>query len=655
MPTAERETVINKLGMWVIMAALGTFPLFFLPFTQDYYDTNKWYLLLGGSVILLGLWGLRVLTTKSLAVSPGEGVRTIGLLGLVALTSLLIRSPNKIEAMLSPFGVGTFAALAIFVGFGDTFFDEKDKHLLQRIMYVSISLTGLIAIYQFFGLGKYLLPNSPFVQNPLWTPVGTSVGLMTILAVTIPLLVREIYDRHRAGHDTPMIIGVVMVIACIGGLFITVSQMFPLWSTTTLPFWASWSLLLESYKYAPQTILGVGGENFLAAFTRGRPASLNLTPLWNTRFTMSSSMLFHIATIYGALGLAAFLYFLKQLVFPDKKGGHPTPVWIRISLWLAALALVLLPPSFPAFIVVVVLLWTTRPPRLIHRSIPQANLAVILGLVVLILVAGSSYGLVRAYMAEASFSKSLTKLDARDGTNAYNLQIDAITKNPSVSRYHMVYSQTNMAIAGNLANTATGSSTQSAEASNNRQLTTQLIQQAIREAKLAVNLAPINIIAWENLADIYQTLTGAAKGADQWTIASYQQAIQLDPTNPVLRLRLGGAYVAMQALDRARDSYLAAISLKPDFANAYYNLSFVYKQQKLFLAAAQVLKETQKYVTAGSDDATRIEKELAAMRELLTEKEKLALDAPAAAPPTTTPTKEDLAPRDNNTPLSPLP
>lgn len=651
----QSKNLINTVGGWVMIAVLGAFPLFFLPFTQDYYDTNKWYLLLTGAGVILGLWGLRVITTKSITISLGGAGKAIGLLGLASLTSLLIRSPNKVEALLSPFGVGTFVAIAIFAFLGDTFVDEKSKYLLRRIVFASVSVTGLIAIYQFFGLGKYLLPNSPFVHNPLWTPIGTSVGLITILIVTIPFVLSEIHNHHRSGHDNPMIIGVAMGLACIGGLVLTIYQMWSLWNTTVLPFGASWSILLESYKYAPQTMFGVGVENFLAAFTQGRPLLLNTTPLWSTRFNASSSTLFHIATIYGALGIAAFLYFLKKLVVPDKMNGHSPPMWVRMSFLVAALSLVLLPPSFPAFILIAVILWTTQPTHLIHRSFSQSLLAIILGIIALILVGGSGYGLIRAYMAETSFNQSLAKLDARDGGGAYNLQIDAIAKNPSISRYHVVYSQTNVALANNLVTTATNSANQTADVDKNRQLATQLIQQAIREAKLAVNLAPNNIFAWENLANIYQMLTGVAQGADQWTVASYQQAIQLDPTNPVLRLRLGGAYTAMQQFDHARDSYFAAISLKPDYANAYYNLSFIYNQQKQYLPAAQALKETQKYVTPGNDDATRIEKELAAMRELLTEKEKQALDAPAAAPPTASPAKQGLAPPDNNAPLSPLP
>ncbi len=615
-----------------MMGVLGLFPIFFLPFTQDYYDTNKWYLLTAGSGILLGLWGVRIMMTRTITISLGMTTKAIGLLGLASLASLLVRSPNKVEALLSPFGVGTLLAITLFTLIGDTVVNEKTKHLLQQVISASVSIAGLIAIYQFFGLGKFVLPNSPFVQNPLWTPVGASVGLVTMLAVTIPLVLAEIGTHHRAGHDTPMVIGVVMGIACAIGMALTIYQAWPLWSTTTIPFWASWPILLESYKYAPQTLFGVGVENFLAAFTQGRPILLNTTPLWSTRFTSSSSMLFHIATVYGTLGLAAFLYFLKHLMFPDKKAGQLPSMWVRISLMAAALSLILLPPSFPAFLMIVVILWTTQPPRLFHWSLSQANLAIIPGIIILVVAGVFSYGLVRTYMAENSFARSLAKLDARDGTGAYNLQIDAISKNPAISRYHMVYSQTNIALASNLVNTATDSATQ---------LATELIQQAIREAKLAVNLAPNNIVAWENLADIYQTLTGATKGADQWTIASYQQALQLDPTNPVLRLRLGGAYVAMQQFDRARDSYIASISLKQDYANAYYNLSFVYKQQKQFLLAAQVLNETQKYVTPGSDDATRIEKEIAGIRELLTEKEKLVLDAPDAS--------------NNNVPLSPLP
>ena len=582
----------QKVGKWVTIAGLGVLPVFFLPFTQDYYDTNKWILLVGTSLILFFLWGLRAAITGSLPWNKSGLVKSLGVLVLASLVSLLF-SPNKTESVLAPFGLGTFLSLFAIAIIGGTFLDEKGKIILKWFLMTSVSLSGLLAIYQFFGLGKILFP---------WTPVGTSVGLMTVLLVSLPILISEALHRKRAGHDTHMIVAIVMSIACLGGLVLTAYQVLPTWGGATLPFWVNWEIMLESYKNLKQLLVGVDAQNFLGAFTVGRPVIINMTDLWNTRFIVGSSMLFHIATVQGLVGVGAMVWFLTRLRNP--------------VLLLGTLSLIFLPPSFPALVVIVTLHILLEP-----SSVPKRfNLLWLrypMVAFILILIAASSYGLVRAYGAELAFASSLKALENRDGTGAYNAQIQAITRNPRVARFHTAYSQTNLALAGAIAKQATPSAEE-------RKTATELIQQAIREAKIGVNLAPTNILAWENIASVYQALAGVAQGADQWTVAAYQQAMQLDPTNPVIRLRLGGAYVGQQKLDQAAESYATAINLKPDYANAYYNLAFVYREQKKYLPAAQALKESLKYVTS-PDDVTRAQKELDDLREFLTEEEKQLL------------------------------
>ncbi|MBI5621583.1 tetratricopeptide repeat protein [Candidatus Falkowbacteria bacterium] len=565
--------------------------------TQDFFDTNMWMLLVGTTILIVILWGLRVVKTGAITITWNGTVKRLGLLAASALVSLLV-SPNKTESVLAPFGLGTFLSLFLIALVGATFLDEQGKNILKWCLFTTVSLAGLLAIYQFFGFTKLIEIN---------------VSLMTVFIVTLPIMINEAFHKKQ--------VAIVMSVACLGGLVATAYQVLPNWGGATLPYWANWQIMLESYKNIKQLFVGVGAENFLGAFTVGRPVTINMTDLWNTRFIVGSSMLFHIATVYGIIGAAAFIWFLTGL--------HPA------ILFPSALSLIFLPPSFGALVVIVALLMLTEPVPVPKRFnllwLRYPTIAFIL-----ILIAVSGYGLVRAYGAELAFSRSLRAFDAREGTNAYNLQIQAITLNPNVTRFHTAYAQTNLALADAIAKNASASA-------EDRKTTTQLIQQAIREAKIAVGLSPTNILAWENIASVYQALTGVAQGADQWTVAAYQQAMQLDPTNPSVRLRLGGAFVGQQKLDQAEISYLAAIQLKSDYANAYYNLAFVYRQQKKYLAAAQSLKEALAYVTPGSDDERQAKKELDEVSNLLTEAEKQSLNAPAATP---TP---------KSAPLSPLP
>lgn len=649
-----KRSTIEHIGSWTIIISGGLLPIFFLPVTQDFYDTNKWMLLILAVCVMTALWIWRSMTTGHVILAWNATTKSIGVVCLASAASLLISSPNRLEALIAPLGLGSLLAFFLLIFLGSTFLEEKSRGALRWFLYAVVSLTGLIAIYQFFGLSRVIgLANQPglaFLSDPLWTPVGTSVGLMTILAVTLPLLIGEIIHRRKQGHDTHMIAAIIMTVAVVGGLILTAIQAIPQLITGMLPYWAAWQILLESWKNLKHVFVGVGTENYLAAFTAGRPTILNMASSWNNRYSIGSSLVFHVASVYGVLGLAAISFFFVSLF----KAKYSVPV--LVSRIVAIVGLVLLPPSFPVMVFIATLLLLDGQGTLTRLTLPKKPILLYGSGVILCIAIGTLlYGLVRVYGSELAFARSLKALEKREGTAAYNAQIEAITLSPLVARFHTSYSQTNLALASALAGTATASASPE-QVKKDRDTATQLVQQAIREAKLAVNLAPNNILVWENIAAVYQELTGVAQGADQWTVAAYQQALQLDPTNPALRLRLGGAFVGQQKFDRAAEQYVAAIGLKPNYANAYYNLGFVYRETKKYLAAAQAIREALKYVSPGSESAVQGEKDLEALRELLTEAEKKALDNPESAPTIEPPANPTSNPKTKSTsePLSPL-
>jgi tetratricopeptide (TPR) repeat protein len=671
MTHPARPSGINRIGALIAIATAVLLPIVFVPYTQDFYDTHKWMILMTSVLVFSSLWIIRTIRTGAVSIHWSGTVGALGAMAAVSLTSLLFSGRSfpidldaypqlslwintRIEPLISPIGAGTWIGLFLTWAIAGTYIDEKSRTSLRWSLYAVAGFLGLMAIYQFFGLsqvtGLSAIPGLGFLSDGLFTPAGTSVGLMIILAVTLPLLIAEIIERKSREADTRLIASIVMAIALGGGLILTAIRAIPLLIAGMLPYGASWQILMESYKEAGQLIFGVGAQNFIAAFTAGRPMVLNMLPTWGTRYTIASSLFFHIATVYGLLGATALISLFSAII----REKHPPAA--AISRWIALLAFILLPPSFPALVFVSFLLLSQSRANNFTASLPQkyARLWYAGAGVLAVLILITAYGLMRVYGAELAFGRSLRALEKRDGTEAYNAQIEAITLNPGIARYHTSYSQTNLALAAALSRTATGSA-DPGQVKKDRDTATQLVQQAIREAKLGVNLAPANILAWENIAAVYQELTGVAQGADQWTIAAYSQAIRLDPTNPSLRLRLGGAYTGQQKFDRAAEMYAAAIQLKPDYANAYYNLGFVYRETKKYFAAAQAIREALKYVAPGSESAAQGEKELASLRELLTEAEKRALDAPQQAPALSGEAPTPPAAKSIDEPLSPIP
>ena len=96
----------------------------------------------------------------------------------------------------------------------------------------------------------------------------------------------------------------------------------------------------------------------------------------------------------------------------------------------------------------------------------------------------------------------------------------------------------------------------------------QNTQLAIAVAKEASERSPNLVAGWETLGMIYREIRGIATGALEWGIKSFEKAITLEPTNPVLYTELGKLYLASDDVSRARENFARAISLKGDYIDA---------------------------------------------------------------------------------------
>jgi len=607
-------TSLTRGSKWILAIGLAIFPLFFLPVTQDYYDTNKWMLLVTIALFAFTLWAYHGFKRSLLTISWSPA--SLGLAGMTvaSLISLIISSPNKTEALISPFGLVTFAALTLIMCIVPPLFDIPSRRRLLWLFYGTTAVLSLCAIYQFFGMGKTMFPSVSYLADPLWTPTGATMATLTIAILMLPIVLSHSIAAWKAKSELTAGVLILTTIIILCAVALTIYQLVPRLSIGFLPLREGWTILLEILKAPKQALAGVGADNFLTAFSAGRPASMNLLPIWNVRFTTNATMFFHFATIYGLLGAGACILLAKSFI-PKAKNTF------RISLILGLLSLFLVPPNLSLITVLTVLLVLSHDPKQVKEiSIPHLNRGV---RIILFLVAGAAIiacivlaGI--SYRAEYLFYQSLLRAQDNNGTATYNLQIAAIQTNPAVSRFHLTYSQTNLALATSLASSIAGAGQIGEEAkaqqTKDRDLIAQLVQQAIREAKIGVSQNTYNVLAWENLARTYGQLVGVAQGADNWTVTSYEEAIRHDPTNPVLPLELGIIYVRTQSYTNAIAQFQRSIALKPNFANAYYNLANAYKLNKDNTQAVTAMEQAGELVDPTSSDYTIITKELDDLR-----------------------------------------
>jgi tetratricopeptide (TPR) repeat protein len=610
----------------VAIFTLGLVPLFFLPTTQNFYDTNKWMFLAVGALFLLLCGAVALLRVRL----PLRAAVPVGAIGFMALTlasagGLIAASTNKIEAIVSPLGPVTFCALTILV-FAASAASKKGKVYLTRVLYTVISILGLNAIYQALGMGKLMFPRVAFLADPLWTPVGSVPTAIALFFITLSLLIPDILAAVKKRQDQGEI--AVLCVACIViviGTVVTLWQFIPK-IPALFPFDIGMVVASQIFKNPSATTVGVGVENFITAFTSARPASLNGTPLATVVFTTNADFFLHILTIYGLIGLAAALVLVGTLLSGNKKE------WLFVTKCLCIASLLLVPPTIPllAMVAAVLVLAHDADKQTLKSIMVPAGIRVSLGVVLLLSVPVSFYLVLRAYAAEVFFFRSLLATERNDGTKTYNLQIQAIRMNTFISRYHITYSQTSLALANSIGtslNTPSTNTNSATDTDQDRKLIGQLVQQAVNEAKIAVSLNAANIAAWENLGLTYQSIMPVASEAAEWAISAYRSAVNLDPTNPKLFINIGGVFVNQQQYDNAIAAYNQAIRLSPSYANAYYNVANAFTLKGDTVSAVAALTEALKLVTPESTDYYKVQNELDAIQHAQTTTTEAAIPA----------------------------
>lgn len=586
---------------------LPCIPIMFFPWVQDFYDTGRWILLICFTLILIFFYLIHVIRTQTLTLTFRGPVRGLAAIAAASLISFLIASTNKVEALVHPIGLATWIAFICITTIAMSLIRKKEQNTMLWVFIVAVGLLGLTAIYQQFQIASIVFPHAAYLADVLWNPTGTPISAIFLFVIALPIAIHLTVGSFNAHEERNSIIGIIVSIITVLGLGITLWKFIPMWSTSIMPFSLGWTILLETWKTVQSALVGVGAENFLHAFTLGRPASMNTTALWNTTFSANASLALHIAVTNGILGLIGCIIFLVTFW-----KATPKILAYQITSVLCIIIILFFPPSFPILISMIVLCiaWDTTHAT-IMTLVPPAVALVTLFLLAVLGISG--FGLIRYIQGEYLFNRSLTAAQQENnGTKAYDLDVRALQANIKISRYHIAFSQINLLLATSLLanaskSTASGAATLSTE---DQQLATTLISQSIREAKTATTLSPDNVYAWTNLATIYQNLVGVASDSATWSTAVYQKAITLDPTNPVLRLNLGGIYMSMKDYDNAIQQFFTAITLKPNYTNAMYNLANAYAQKGDIKSAISAYTEVLNRIDKNSTDYTTVSEEM---------------------------------------------
>ncbi len=427
-----------------------------------------------------------------------------------------------------------------------------------------------------------------------------------------------------------------------------------------LPLSSSWKISARSVGERP--ILGSGPGTYLFNYTTGKPIEINGSDKWNIRFDLPSNDYLHVLSTMGIVGALAYLLVLLMIF------RSPFTYVTRSAAGRASSEAVFLSLSTVAFIVGVIFfdsgvssfllfvlaaaaahsylkeigvagvddvdlrLVALRAGGLVQVEPSgrpkQNNLAYVVFIPAVVLLAGLAYVGYRSYAAEVFLRRSLNEATANRAKETRDNLLAAIRLNPYSDVYHRTLMLTDLSLARSL--------NQKGKLSQTEQTTlVGLVAEALDQGKIVTgydarglgvfNIKKVpgtsaaNVANWESMALVYANIGGQQRSdASVHAKNAYSRAIQLDPLNPQLYEALGSIFQAEADFDNAIKLFESAVQSKGDYASAHYNLAQALQAKggdDNIIRAANELARTLQIIPSDSPNREQVQAEFDKLRK----------------------------------------
>ena len=345
-------------------------------------------------------------------------------------------------------------------------------------------------------------------------------------------------------------------------------------------------------------ILGSGEGTFLANFAKFKPVEFNNSQFWNIRFDRASNYLMETAGTLGILGILSYLtvvfMFLlimvlslwrlkkSKVVLADKLIILPFLLFwlvLFVSQFVYSQNTVLL-FYFWLFMALSIVSWQgiqETPCKKISfsfKKLPEVGLVINVVLLILVFVAAGLFYLGgKFYLAEAKLVQ--TAVDRQD-------LIRRAEEIVNLNRYRADYRQN----LSQIYLVSAWDEAQKVETERNVELLQTLATGSIQQARVATNLSPNSVSAWENLGAVYRDARGLVGGTLPFALESFTKASELEPSNPILYRELCRLNLIIEEGDGEKENWdetvaycQKAVDLKTNYLDAHIQLALVYEQK----------------------------------------------------------------------------
>jgi tetratricopeptide (TPR) repeat protein len=485
------------------------------------------------------------------------------------------------------------------------------------------------------------LPFLSLVNPNKYMPVPVAIGLSILFGVTIILIgsVGELValliaigiclfvsKPAQVKQSGAYVTGPIAVLALVfifaylpfrGNALNTLETNFP--KEIQLPFTMSWKVSVTAFRDAP--FIGSGPSTYLFNFTQYKPLEFNALKYWNFSFNTAYDEYLQVLGTLGFFGILALLLLTLAIINNSRKNLFFDPADTRsdnthilvpslavsglLTIVVLAIHATTLVSTAVTFFILAALMMSQRSIRekvtelsmgIKASTVDNKQIDLFPVIIFILFLAGGIYVLfstITDVRADYYHRLALNEVNL-SGTQTYaDLQM-AETLNPYVDLYRIDMAQTNFALANALVlqKGPTRANPKGSLTDQDKTTITTLLSQSVNEGRVAVALSPENSQNWSVLAAVYRNIAGVAANALSYSLAAYNQAIALDPMNPLLRMNVGGIYYSVRNYSLATRFFTDAANLKPDYANAYFNLAIAYQQNNDMQDAYVVANQT---------------------------------------------------------------
>ncbi len=542
----------------------------------------------------------------------------IGKIGIAFLSGFILASLLSLAALLGfsifPFEfakqtgfntVGSVSDLGIFIAFGLVLSIAALSELrLSLSAKIILLFASLIAFIELFLLNLQII----------W--IGVAFAMIILAAHKF---VFSLEHRHAsfAGFSA-----MPMAVIILSLFFVLIGPSMP--SLVEVPvqikpgFELTAGIVKETAKNG-DFFVGSGPATFARDYAFYRPLETNQANFWLLGFGQGYSFLSTILSTLGILGFLAFLFlfyaFTRKLI---KNSDNKELIVVSFGVIILMAMLFVQQASLVQFVFIFLGLGLMVSLSDSSKIIFLANVSkacAFLSFIAIIAATAASLALVylvgQKYIAAIYYERGVAAYGkSKDAEKSLNDIYKAMKFDMSSGQYLRALSQYLLldaeAQSVKMKNLPKSSSE---EAVNINAQIQNDIAQAIDYAQKASVVNPGDSANWSNLANVYERIISVTDGADQFAAENYRKAMELDPKNPELPFSLARVLLNSALMDKEKDpknetvyrnkiaeaknSLDKAISLKPDYAVAYYQKALAYVQEEKIREAADEMEKTK--------------------------------------------------------------